>query len=142
MSVNGSPERRERRSACSIRSSSSTRFGRPVSGSRRASEWALSEPPVEHDAARGGDEREEHERGDDVVGRLAEDRGEQARDEHERRQGESPCERAAQMPPPGSDRHSSPFCPPAGAAAGLSDSSAELDGSSPPERVMGIPRER
>ena len=42
MRVNGSPERRERRKACSMRSSRSTRFGSPVSGSRSASEWAFS----------------------------------------------------------------------------------------------------
>ena len=42
MSVNGSPERRERLKACSMRSSSRARFGRPVSGSRSASECALS----------------------------------------------------------------------------------------------------
>ena len=40
MSVKCSPERRERRSACSIRSSRSTRFGKPVSGSRRAPDAA------------------------------------------------------------------------------------------------------
>ena len=42
MSVNGSLVRRARRSACSIRSSSSTRFGSPVSGSRKA--WECARP--------------------------------------------------------------------------------------------------
>ena len=41
MSVKGSPDLRERRNACSMRSSSRTRLGSPVSGSRTASEWAL-----------------------------------------------------------------------------------------------------
>ena len=36
--VNGSPERRERRNACSMRSSSSPRFGKAGEGSRSASE--------------------------------------------------------------------------------------------------------
>ena len=73
-----------------MRSSSSTRFGSPVSGSRRA--WrARSRRQLRRTAAATN---AQHEGGDDVVGRLAEDSGEKARDEDERRQAERPHERA------------------------------------------------
>ena len=123
MSVNGSPDRRDRRNACSMRSSSSARFGSPVSGSRRASECAVSSR-VEEDADRGGDERTHDECGDDVVGRLAE----QGRRRSSRRArawpGTKPtrtcfvsCRRLV-------DRHLPPFCPALRGAAVTSDSSA------------------
>ena len=111
ISVNGSPERRERRNACSMRSSSSTRFGRPVSGSRRASECAVSTRRLRRTPAAAATNAQSDERGDDVVGGLAKDGREEARDEHQRGQAERPHERASQLPPPCSDRHSSPFCP-------------------------------
>ena len=89
------------------------------------------EAPVEHDAGGGGDEREQNEGGSDVVGCLAEDGGEQARAEHERGQAQRPHERASQLPPPSSDRHSSPFCPVPGPPQSDSDSSAGIGSEHP-----------
>ena len=50
---------------------------------------------VEEDADRGRDESADDERGDDVVGRLAEERRREARHEHERGQAQRPHERAS-----------------------------------------------
>ncbi len=98
---------------------------------RKARQWIAKclrmgafEAPVEYHAGRGCNEREQDEGGCDVVRCLAKDGGEQARAEHERCEAQRPHERASQLPPPSSDGHSLAVLPVAGAAAGLSDSSA------------------
>ncbi len=58
-----------------------------------------AEPPVEKDSGTGRGEREDDESRDHVVGRLAQDRGEEARGEHERSQAECPDEGTSQLPP-------------------------------------------
>ena len=58
-----------------------------------------SELQVEQDSAGGGEERKDDECRDDVIRGLTQNRRKQARDEHERREGQSPRERATQMPP-------------------------------------------
>ena len=94
ISVNGSPDRRDRRNACSMRSSSSARFGSPVSGSRRASECAVSSLRLRKTPTAAATNAHSDESGDDVVGRLAQKSRREARDEHERGQAQRPHERA------------------------------------------------
>jgi hypothetical protein len=58
------------------------------------------EPPVQEYARGSRDERAEHEDGDDVVGRLAKHRSDEARDDHEGGEHQRPHERAFQLSPP------------------------------------------
>ena len=107
---------------------------------RKAGEWvaerfrvSVFEAPIEDDPCCGGDEREHDESRRNVVGCLAEDGREQARAEHERGQAQRPHERASQLPPPSSDRHSSPFCPVVGAAAVAFRQYCRIGAQPPPE---------
>ena len=142
MSVNGSPERRERRNACSMRSSSSTRFGRPVSGSRSASECALSSRQLRNTptaAAKNAQRTSAAATWSGVSRKIAVSRlapsTSAARDSAHANVLLS-CRRLVLIV---TRRRSAPS---AGAAAGLSDSTAGSSSSSPPVRGTGIPRRR
>ena len=96
MSVNGSPERRERAERlldAVVEQHAVRKPGQRVAQGLRVRCCRACQ--VEDDADRGGDERAHDERGDDVVGRLAQERRREARDEHERGQAQSPHERAS-----------------------------------------------
>ena len=142
ISVNGSPERRERRNACSMRSSRSTRFGRPVSGSRSASEWALSSRQLRTTPAAAATNAQTTSAAatwsgvsrNSAVNRLAPSTSAARQSAHTNVL--LSCRRLVLIV---TRRRSAP---PPGAAAGTSDSSAESSRSSPPERGTGIPRRR
>ena len=116
--VNGSPERRERRKRLLDAIVEEHTVRKACQRIAKRLRVGAVEAPVEHHAGRGCDEREQDERGGDVVRCLAEDGSEEARAEYERCEAQRPCERASQLPPPSSDRHSLAVLPVAGAAAG------------------------
>ena len=94
ISVNGSPDRRDRAERLLDAVVQKRTVRKP--GQRIAQRLGVRclEPQVEEDADRGGHERAQDERGDDVVGRFAQKSCREARDEHERGQAQRPHERA------------------------------------------------
>ena len=101
MSVNCSPVRCAERSACSMRSSSRTRFGSPVSGSRSACERAARRRRSRRDdrRSRRRSRRDEQRPSTRLGGSARSDDASGACDEHERGEGQCPRKRPAQMPP-------------------------------------------